>query len=138
MWNPTITSRDIINAAKDACIHDDITRKHGGYDYILHEDGTNLSGGQRQRLEIAKALASNPTILIMDEATSSLDPIMEAQIMRNIKRRGCSCIVVAQRLSSIRDCDEILVIERGKILERGNHEELMALGKRYFELIQKS
>lgn len=138
MWNPTITSRDIINAATDACIHDDITRKHGGYDYILHEDGTNLSGGQRQRLEIAKALASNPTILIMDEATSSLDPIMEAQIMRNIKRRGCSCIVVAQRLSSIRDCDEILVIERGKILERGNHEELMALGKRYFELIQKS
>ena len=138
MWNPNIPERNIILAAKDACIHDEITRKKGGYDHLLNEAGTNLSGGQRQRLEIAKALVNNPTILIMDEATSSLDPIVEAQIMRNIKRRGCTCIVVAQRLSSIRDCDDIVLIERGKIAEEGDHDTLMELGGKYCELIKNS
>lgn len=138
MWNPNIPESDILRAAKDACIHDEITRKKGGYDYLLKETGSNLSGGQRQRLEIAKALVNNPTILIMDEATSSLDPIVEERIMRNIRRRGCTCIVVAQRLSSIRDCDDIVLIERGKIAEQGDHDTLMALGGKYCELIKNS
>lgn len=138
MFDNAIPEWEVLRAAKDACIHDDITRKPGGYDYVLKENGSNLSGGQRQRLEIAKALVNNPTILIMDEATSALDPVVEAQIMRNIRRRGCTCIIVAQRLSSIRDCDEILLVERGKIAERGDHESLMLLGGKYYQLIQSA
>ena len=131
LWNPAILEKDMINAAKDACIHEVITQKPGAYDFKLAEGGANLSGGQRQRLEIARALATNPTILIMDEATSALDPITEKKIIDNIKRRGCTCIIVAHRLSAVRNSDEIIVMHAGSIVERGSHEELSSIDGYY-------
>ena len=135
MWNSSISESDMIAAAKDACIHDIISQKPGAYDYKLTEGATNLSGGQRQRLEIARALATNPTVLIMDEATSALDPVVEKRIMDNIKRRGCTCVIVAHRLSAIRDCDQIIVMNRGKIVQRGSHDELAQVDGHYKRFI---
>lgn len=135
LWNPAVSETDMINAAKDACIHETITQKPGAYDFRLSEGGSNLSGGQRQRLEIARALVTNPTVLIMDEATSALDPIVEKQIVDNIKRRGCTCMIVAHRLSAVRDCDRIIVISDGHIVEQGSHEELLAKRGRYFDFM---
>lgn len=136
MWDNSIEDYEMILASRDASLHEDIMQREGGYQYKLLEGGKDFSGGQRQRIEIARVLAQDPTIIIMDEATSALDAKTEYEVVRSIKDRGITCIVVAHRLSTIRDCDEIIVMDHGKIVERGNHEELLAEHGRYEELIR--
>ena len=135
MWDESIADFEVILAARDAQIHDDIMLRPGGYQGRLIENGRDLSGGQRQRLEIARVLAQDPSIVILDEATSALDAKTEYELVKAVKDRGITCIVVAHRLSTIRDCDEIIVLEKGKIVERGTHKDLYARGGIYTELV---
>ncbi len=135
LWDNTVSDQEVIRACEDSAIHDLVLSMPNGYGAELIEGGMNISGGQRQRLEIARSLVRNPSILVLDEATSALDAETELIIDRNLRRRGCSCIVVAHRLSTIRDCDEIIVLEHGKIVQRGTHESLREQEGAYARLI---
>ena len=139
MWIPEVPDHALVAAARDATIHEEIISRPLGYDAPVDEGGRNFSGGQRQRLEIARALVNNPSVLVLDEATCSLDAITEVRIDDALRRRGCACLIVAHRLSTIRDSDLIVVLDQGREVQRGSHETLMEdTGGLYHQLVGAS
>jgi NHLM bacteriocin system ABC transporter peptidase/ATP-binding protein len=135
LWDSQVPEDKIVAAAKDADIHDIVASRPNAYDTKLTENGGNFSGGERQRLAIARTLISDPSLILLDEAMSGLDAVAEQTILDNIRRRGCTCILIAHRISAVRDCDEILVLDQGRLVERGQHKELAAAGGVYSKLV---
>ena len=135
VWDSSIPEERIVAAARDAAVHDVIASRPNAYDSRLTENGGNFSGGERQRLAIARALVSDPSLIVLDEAMSALDAVAEMNIVDNIRRRGCTCVLIAHRISAVRDCDEIIVLEQGRVIERGGHEQLLAAGGLYSKLV---
>ncbi|MGW4598994.1 NHLP family bacteriocin export ABC transporter peptidase/permease/ATPase subunit [Streptomyces sp. NPDC004457] len=137
LWDPSIPDEAVVEALKDAALYDVVMRRPGGIHSRVEQDGRNFSGGQRQRLEIARALVRRPSILVLDEVTSALDAETEQVVMDNLRRRGCACVVIAHRLSTVRDSDEIVVLQHGTVVERGRHAELVARGGAYAALVRE-
>ncbi|MFJ9824770.1 NHLP family bacteriocin export ABC transporter peptidase/permease/ATPase subunit [Streptomyces sp. NPDC101160] len=137
LWDPSVPDEAVVAALADAGVLDDVSRRPGGIHSRVEQDGRNFSGGQRQRLELARALVRDPAVLVLDEVTSALDAVTERVVIDNLRRRGCACVVIAHRLSTVRDSDEILVLDRGTVVERGRHEQLVAAGGPYAELVKE-
>ncbi|MEU6405058.1 NHLP family bacteriocin export ABC transporter peptidase/permease/ATPase subunit [Streptomyces sp. NPDC046985] len=137
LWDPSIPDEAVAEALRDAALYDVVVRRPGGVHSKVEQDGRNFSGGQRQRLEIARALVRRPSILVLDEVTSALDAETEQIVMDNLRRRGCACVVIAHRLSTVRDSDEIVVLQHGTVVERGRHTELVARGGAYAALVRE-
>lgn len=137
LWDPSVPDEDVVAALEDAAVYDVIARRPGGIHSRVEQDGRNFSGGQRQRLEIARALVRRPSVMVLDEVTSALDAATEEVVIDNLRRRGCACVVIAHRLSTVRDSDEIVVLDRGTVVERGRHAYLVAAGGAYAELVKE-
>ncbi|MEU7065671.1 NHLP family bacteriocin export ABC transporter peptidase/permease/ATPase subunit [Streptomyces sp. NPDC046161] len=137
LWDPSIPDEAVIAALRDAAVYDVVACRAGGIHSRVEQDGRNFSGGQRQRLEIARALVRRPSVLVLDEVTSALDAVTERTVMDSLRRRGCACVVIAHRLSTVRDSDEIVVLDRGTVVERGRHEELLARQGAYAALVKE-